>query len=425
MVAAIGNDIANNGSGISITGGTTWNSLTSGLTSQTGYRLFWKIAGPSEPANYSVSYNSSDDAYSVAMIVTSNDAAPDPPVWQVTQTTGSGNTGPTPGITPPDATALEVRFILASNNSAANRSWTAPAGLTERADVQANQWVNGSAATRTLDSDSATGSLNFTANGSVADRVGFTVGIPSGAFDQGVEPDGISSAEAFGNPRLGLTISLSGIASGEAFGGLVVSTPTPQVVSPDGVAAGEAFGTLRTRHYISPDGLASAEAFGTLRAGALIRPEGIASAEIFGLVVAGVEQFPSPAGIPAAEGFGTPILQLGYPQTVIPRGIESLERLTHGPVVRLMHRLTLRPPSVQETPAGRNILHSRYGIHRGISLIQRADGSIYATRYPALTDLEAAQRYWLGGYAHTISVEEAELLTAAGFGDYIILEEVQ
>lgn len=424
MVAAINNDVGNNGSGIGISGGTTWQSLTSGVSGETGYRLFWKIAGPSEPANYSVSYNTSSTAYSTAHIITSNDAGEDAPVWQITTTTGQGTSGPTPGITPPDPTTLEVRFILASNDINESRSWSPPAGLTERTDIQESGWPSGSSATRTLSSGSATSSLSFTANGQVLDRVGITVGIPSAITDQDVIPSGIASAEAFGTPRIIHVVAPSAIPSGETFGHHVVSTPEPQAVFPDGIVSGETFGTLTTKRYLGVSGIPTGEAWGAPRLSALISPTGIPSAEAFGTTNFGVEQFPAPTGIASRESWGVPVLQLGYPQTVIPLGIPSGERMTQQPRVVLRYRLTLRPPSVQETPAGQNILHARYGVHRGISIIQRADGSIYSTRYPALTDLEAASRYWLGGYAHAITAEEAEALTEAGFGSYIHLEEV-
>jgi hypothetical protein len=215
-----------------------------------------------------------------------------------------------------------------------------------------------------------------------------------------------------------------GIASGEVIGDLIISTPFPQTITSQGIASDEAFGTLTMGLYLGPSGIASGETFGAPRLAALIAPTGIPSGEAFGSTNFGIEQFLALTGIPSGEAFGTPSLQLGYPQTVTVVGIPSLERMTQQPIVRLDYRLTFRPPSVQETPAGVNVLHLRYGVHRGISVIRRADGTIYQTRYPALTDLEAALTYWLGGYAHEVSVEDAAALTTAGYGSYITLEEV-
>jgi hypothetical protein len=421
MVAAIANDVENNGSGIGITGGSTWNSLTSGLTEETGYRLFWKIAGGSEPANYSVSYNSGSNAYSIAHIITSNDAGTSAPVWQVTNTAGSGTTGPTPGITPPDATALEVRFILASNSSGGARTWTSPGGLTERTDINESGFTNGSSATRTLASGSATTSLNFTASGTVNDRVGITVGIPSGATEQTVSPGGIASGEAFGTARLSFTVRPSGIASEEAFGGLVISTPEPQFITAEGIASGEAFGTLTTRLYIGASGIASGEAFGSPRLAALIGPSGIPSGEAFGTTNVAIEQFISPTGVTSGAAFGVAALQIGYPQTIEVVGIES-RGVVEDPYVRNLHRLLLVNPSIQETPAAWDRLNVRFGIHRGITIIKDADGVWSSVRYPAQTEIEAAQKVFLGGRRHDITPDEADELTDAGYGSYITLE---
>jgi len=422
MVAAINNDAGNNGSGIGISGGSTWNSLTSGLGGdQTGYRLFWKIAGPSEPANYSVTYNTASSAYSTAHIVTSNDAGTEAPVWQVTTTSGSGTSGPTPGITPPDATALEIRFILAANSSSAARTWTPPTGLEERTDRQESGWVTGSSATRTLASSSATSSLNFTCSGSVVDRVGITVGVPSGAFDQDILPSGIATGEAFGSPNVVAVIGPTGIASGEAFGGLIISTPQPQTIEAEGVASGEAFGTLTTRLYLGPSGIASTTVFGTPRLAALIGPVGIASGEAFGSTNVAIEQFVTPSGIASAEAFGAAVLDIGYPQTIEVVGIESRE-VVEDPHVRNLHRLLLVNPSIQETPAAWDRLHVRFGIHRGITIIKDADGVWSSVRYPAQTEIEAAQKVFLGGRRHDITPDEADELTDAGYGSYITLE---
>jgi hypothetical protein len=275
-----------------------------------------------------------------------------------------------------------------------------------------------------LASGSATASLSFSSSGGTADRVGFTLGIPTGDNSQDIAPTGIVSGEAFGAAKLNFTIVGSGIASGEAIGDLVISTPFPQTITGQGIASAEAFGTPRIRLYLNPVGIVTGEAFGAPRLAALIAPLGISSGEVFGSTNFGIEQFLTVVGIPSGETFGTPSFQLGYPQAITVIGIPSLERMTQQPVVRLDQRLTFRPPSVQETPAGINVLHLRYGVDRGISVIRRADGTIYQTRYPALTDLEAALTYWLGGYAHEVSVEDAAALTAAGYGSYITLEEV-
>lgn len=65
----------------------------------------------------------------------------------------------------------------------------------------------------------------------------------------------------------------------------------------------------------------------------------------------------------------------------------------------------------------------RFGIHRGITIVQRMDGTFYTTRYPAQTELEEVERYWLGGYHHEVDRATADQLTTAGYGTYITTEE--
>lgn len=423
MVAVICNDVGNNGTGITLTGGSTWNSLDAGLTGGVGYRLFWKLAGGSEPTNYVVDYNDASSAYSVASIITSNDAGTGAPVWAKTSTAAAGTTGPTPGITPPDATALEARFIVSSTESPVTRTWTSPGGLTERTDIQQSQFPTMSSATRTLASGTATTSLNFTANGSVTDRIGYTVGIPSANSDQEIAPTGIASSEAFGTAKVNFLIAGQGIASGEAFGDLIISTPFPQAITAEGIASGETFGTLTTRLYLSPSGIASGEAFGTLRTAALIGPTGIPSAEAWGVTNLGVEQFLSISGIASSEAFGTAGLQLGYPQTIEPFGIESGE-LVEDPTVRNLSHLVLVNPSIQETPAALDRLNIRFGLHRGITIMQDASGVWSQVRYPAQTEVETARAVYMGGHRHILTAAEADALILAGYGQYITLETI-
>jgi hypothetical protein len=174
-----------------------------------------------------------------------------------------------------------------------------------------------------------------------------------------------------GPASLEQTITLTGIASAETFGTTLVALD--QTVTLTGIASEEGFGTSRLDLNLSLTGIASEEAFGTANLNLNL-----------GLT-----------GIPSEEAFG------------------SLTIPTH---------YVLRPDSVQETPVAMDRLHIRYGIHRGISIIQRQDDTFYETRYPAQTELEESQRFYLGGYIHLITDAEAAALIAAGFGDLIAQE---
>ncbi len=79
-------------------------------------------------------------------------------------------------------------------------------------------------------------------------------------------------------------------------------------------------------------------------------------------------------------------------------------------------------PTIQETPASYDILFCRYGIDRGISVIQRQDGTYYQARYPAQTELEESKAYYPGGHVIPLTSAEVTSLTAAGYGQYIHLQ---
>jgi hypothetical protein len=199
---------------------------------------------------------------------------------------------------------------------------------------------------------------------------------------------------------------------------------TSQTVSPTGIASGQAVGTPQINLTVKPSGIASGEALGTpaLSLQNLILVQGIASGEAVGTPVLKYTQFVIPSGIESAETFGTLNIQVGYPQTVDIEGIPSEEALG-DPQVSLLHRLVFRPPTVQEQPAARDILLIRYGIHRGITVIKRQDGTFYQTRFPDQATVEESARVYWGGHVNEISVEDALALIDAGYGQYISVEE--
>jgi len=75
-------------------------------------------------------------------------------------------------------------------------------------------------------------------------------------------------------------------------------------------------------------------------------------------------------------------------------------------------------PQVKETPVAWNRLHIRYGLHRGIT-VMRVNG-IYSTyRYPAQTEIAAAEEVYMGGHEYFLTEKQKNDLTAAGYGQYI------
>lgn len=402
-----------------LTGGDPWLTLASaGSSGGVAYRLAWKIAGASEPASYTAGQSSTSTGHASIIRVTRIGSVA--PIFAVNATGQSSTSISTPTLTPGGLADLLIRFV-GGNPGGNTVTWTSPASHTERTDQQSGTQTTGSAATLVLASGAAVGTANFTATASVSFAIGITVAV-SDAAPQTVTPSAIASSEAFGTTQLNLSVTPSGIASGEAFGNLAISTPLPQSVTLSSIASGEAFGTARLGLYVGPTAIASSEAFGSARLSAVIGLTGIASAEAFGLTNAAIQQFITPVGIASGQAFGSTRLRIGYPRFIFARGIRSAERVSE-PVVRLRHQRMLRNPSIQEAPAALNRPFNRFGIHRGITIIKRMDGSYYSARYPAQTELEEAEAFYLGGRFNPVSNEVADELIAAGYGAYLVLVE--
>lgn len=79
---------------------------------------------------------------------------------------------------------------------------------------------------------------------------------------------------------------------------------------------------------------------------------------------------------------------------------------------------TLRPPEVLDHLWTNDPLFSRYRQHRGVSLLVSGT-AVTATQYPYQEDLDAYDHVYMGGHEYEISEAEAEILTDAGYGDYI------
>lgn len=132
---------------------------------------------------------------------------------------------------------------------------------------------------------------------------------------QTISPSGIATTEAFGGHQLNLKTEPSGIASLEAFGTSIATGP----VNPTGISSLEDFGISQLNQKIIAQAIASLEAFGAVEVLYMIRPSGITSSEAFGTsILAGPITV---TGITSLEAFGT--AQLNF--TIYPSGIVSLE----------------------------------------------------------------------------------------------------
>ena len=78
----------------------------------------------------------------------------------------------------------------------------------------------------------------------------------------------------------------------------------------------------------------------------------------------------------------------------------------------------LKPPTVEEGPAGFGRLFYRYKITRGDSLIMTA-GVVTRQRTFSNVQTSAADFVYLGGHQYVLSPIEYTQLVAAGYGSYI------
>jgi hypothetical protein len=72
------------------------------------------------------------------------------------------------------------------------------------------------------------------------------------------------------------------------------------------------------------------------------------------------------------------------------------------------------PPTVEEGPAGYNVLHYRYKLKRGVTVIKEA-GVYRETRFPYAEELANADLYYLGGHEYEVDATEKAALEAAGY----------
>lgn len=114
-----------------------------------------------------------------------------------------------------------------------------------------------------------------------------------------LSPTGIASGEAFGSSELNVSISALSILSSETFGSPGVSLRA----SPSGIASAETFGNPAASLSIAPSGITSAESFGTLSASARLSTVSIQSAE--SVNVGTISSSISTQSIPSSEAFGT------------------------------------------------------------------------------------------------------------------------
>lgn len=89
-------------------GGATWLPLASVTGGSVYGKVWWKVAGSSEPTSYTFTQGAS--SYGGVVIVAIQDAAATAPIFASTAT-GTGANIDTPSITPAGADDLDIRFL--------------------------------------------------------------------------------------------------------------------------------------------------------------------------------------------------------------------------------------------------------------------------------------------------------------------------
>lgn len=164
---------------MTLTGGATWLLLTSLSTGGLHLKVWWKVAGGSEPANYPVAQDSGSDG--VVTMVYANDADTTTPIFSTPlgQTASSG-TIVTQGITPAGADDLEYRMY--GGGGSGSHTWSIAASsptFTQLANIQSRDFSNHRVAHRQLTSASATGTVTATSSPAQPNRQTVTVALKS------------------------------------------------------------------------------------------------------------------------------------------------------------------------------------------------------------------------------------------------------
>ncbi|KAB8186854.1 hypothetical protein FH608_046025 [Nonomuraea phyllanthi] len=164
------------------TGGTTWTLLRQQqwVGGDPGTKVWWKIAGASEPASYGfVQSSNADGVVGIAAVMS---AATTTPVSASSASSTSSTSIPSPSITPTGADDLELRWAASKAVIGGALTWTPPATYTERVDRQSNTFTSATLATKQLSSGAASGIQNFTISSATGAHMGLTVAVATMPF---------------------------------------------------------------------------------------------------------------------------------------------------------------------------------------------------------------------------------------------------
>jgi hypothetical protein len=154
-----------------------------------------------------------------------------------------------------------------------------------------------------------------------------------------------------------------------------------------------------------------------------LSPSGIASGQAFGTATVTENEVVAPTGVPSAEAWGTPALSLIGASQISPAGIASGEAWGAAAVALALVLFRFVTPAERTIQQPFDVDGGRprgpaVAIDRGLN-VYRLGGEWFAELSPALDRWEAADRQYLGGRDYTIDVVAANELIAAGFGDRV------
>ncbi|MEV4180177.1 hypothetical protein AB0J28_01860 [Streptosporangium canum] len=165
--------------GMTISGGATWiNVYSSGNT-----KIWWKIAGGSEPTSYNFTHTGGA-AGSIVFMVAVQDPLSAPPTV-IAQGHTNNTQAFTPSLTPSGESDLDIRWVTGSDRTDISPPpifWTPPAGYTSRVEARVTDEMSAILATKQLSSRAPTGTQIFTANTPLFSLGEFTIGVGSSSF---------------------------------------------------------------------------------------------------------------------------------------------------------------------------------------------------------------------------------------------------
>ncbi|MFE3452373.1 hypothetical protein ACFXJ8_25965 [Nonomuraea sp. NPDC059194] len=188
-------------------GGATWQELEAfgPEFDVTCAKVWWKVAGSSEPGSYTFNGLSAGD-YSVIVVAVEGATSATPLDASVYTSGGAATSVPTPSVTA-GGPGIEVRF--AGGTRSGTTTWTPPAGYSEHVEVNSpgSDKICATAASKVLAGAGATGALDFTASAAMGGKLGASVVLAASSLNATVDAATVTGAGNVPAPvvRTGMT----------------------------------------------------------------------------------------------------------------------------------------------------------------------------------------------------------------------------